>query len=224
MAENFKFKGKLNGVDYATPDAFVKALKEATANNTVRSIEYSYSSSSETEQSEKPKDYLKQDNHSEIRRELVDPNDTIGRVTKIKEIVGNVAELSERVSDTEGNQFNGEDLNNFKDIINTSLQNVAYLISGMNAADRSDFCSRMLPGVEKLYNEADSESKDIQYEEAKYRSELIEDNKAIEEEILQNKKDYDENCQEIEWSENRSEAAGILSGFFYDLFSIVKNH
>jgi hypothetical protein len=221
MAENFKFKGRLNGVDYATPEAFVKALKEATENNAVRSIEYSYSSSSEAKQSDRNPE---KGSNSDSSRDLVDPMDTITRVTKIKEIVGNVAELSERVSDTEGNQFNGEDLNNFEDIVKTSLENVAYLISGMNTADRSDFCSRMLPGVKRLFEEAESEAKDIQYEEAKYRSQLIEDNKEIEEEISQNQKDYDENCQEIEWSENRSTAVGTLSGFFRDLLSLVKNH
>lgn len=222
--QNFKFKGVLNGVEYDDPKKFVEALKKSTAEGNVQSISYQYYSSTEPEKTEQKKQVTDQKDLSEKKACKCGNgtvcNDTIERVTKIKEIIQQVAEFSEEISDSD--TFTDDRLTTIREILHSSIEKIKYLICGMCANDREDFCNKLHDGMKRLYEEADSESRDLIYEEAKYRQELTESNADIEEEIEKLKGEYEENCEEIGWSYNRCSASQDMCNFFSDLVELLE--
>ncbi len=219
--QKFNFEGNLNGVKYTDPNKFVAELKKATAEGNVKSISYQYSSSSSSVNDEK-------ENHdgcdckscscNNQEKERSISRDSLTRVTKIKEIIQNAAEFSDEIFNSDS--FTEDRLNNIRDVLRSSLQKIEYLISGMCRTDRADFCGKLRDGMRRLFEEAESESKDLIYEEAKYRQQLTEDNSSIEEKVEELQKAYDENCEEISWSYNRCEASDELKNFFEEISNL----
>lgn len=219
MQQDFNFAGVLNGVKYTDPQKFMEALKKASAAGEVHSVQYHYTSSSV------PAEDKKTDNEPEEKETRRNArrhcDDTVNRANQIKNIISQVADFSDSVNDTE-KPFTGEQLESMQDILASSIEKIKYLISGMCAEDRAEFCDKMYNGMVRLAAEADSESKDLIYEEAKYRRELTGDNEEIEKEMEDLRKAYDDNLKEIENSSNRCAAAEALANFFNDLARILE--
>lgn len=231
MSEKFNFKAELNGVAYDTPEKFIEDLKKATTEGSVKSLSYQYSSVSEQE----PKNVCgcdanktKQCDENECTKtKKVYSKDTVERVASIDSIIEDVANLSEDISGSR--EFGQNRLYNTRDILRSSLEKIKYLISGMQMEDRRDFCEKFLDGMRHLYEVADSECKDLIYEEAKYRQFLSETNDDIEKKInnLQSEiddlvDDEEDNNIEMEFSANRCAALEDLRDFFGDLVKVLE--
>lgn len=229
MSEKFNFKGELNGVEYDSPEKFINDLKKATTEGSVKSVSYQYSSTSGQEpKAECGCDVKKTPKCSENKcTKTVPSKDTVNRVSSIKSIIEDVANLSEDIS--ESKEFGQNKLTNTRDMLRSSLEKIKYLISGMQTEDRKEFCERCLEGMKHLYDEADSEYRDLIYEEAKYRQILSDENDDLEntidelnKEIEDIRKDQEENNMEIVWSVNRCSASEDLRDFFGDLIQTLE--
>lgn len=227
MSEKFNFKGELNGVEYDSPEKFIEDLKKATAEGSVKSVSYQYSSVSGQE----PKNVCgcNANNTTQCTDDKCTKSskDTVERVSLIKEIIEDVAGISDTISETE--EFGQSKLTSIRDMLRSSLEKIKYLISGMQTEDRKDFCERCLQGMKYLYDVADSEYKDLIYEEAKYRQMISEENDDIEKEIAELEKsidllmkDRDDNDVEMSWSKNRCSASENLRDFFGDLIQTLE--
>lgn len=227
MSEKFNFKGELNGVEYDSPEKFIEDLKKATTEGSVKSVSYQYSSVSGKE----PKNVCgcNANNTTQcIDDKCTKPNkDTVERVSLIKEIIEDVAGISDTISETE--EFGQNKLTSVRDMIGSSLDKIKYIISGMRVEDRKDFCDKFLGGIRHLHDVADSEYKDLIYEEAKYRRMISEENDDIEKEIADLEKSIDslmkdkaDNDLEIVWSKNRCSASEVLRDFFGDLIEVLE--
>lgn len=212
MKQDFDFAGSINGVKYTDPQEFTEALKKATIDGTtLNSVSYHYSSTT---------DSLSDTGSDTEEKECNCCKDTAQRVKTIRDIIQQVADFSEEISYSD--TFTDERLSSIKDTLSSSVEKIKYLISGMQKDDRKDFCSKMLDGMRRLFEEADSECKDLAYEEAKYRQELKEDNDLIQEEIDRLGKDFCENDMGIRHSYNRCKASEDLRNFFGDLVSVLE--
>lgn len=219
MQQDFNFSGILNGVKYTDPQQFMEALKKASEAGEVKSVVYRYSSSTNNDQKQQNED--KKETRQPVQPVRRHSDDTIARVSEIKKIINQVADFSDKIGNT-SEQFTGEQLSSMQDILRSSIEKIKYLINGMGAEDRAEFCEKMHDGLVQLAMEADSESKDLIYEEAKFRKDLTEENEDIEKEIEDLKKDYDDNLKLIEESNNRCTASEDLANFFTDLAALTE--
>ena len=208
----FQFQGELNGKKYTDLEQFTKELKRLTESGELTEMQYSYKSSSQTEEKAPKKPATNKKDISE---------DSKDRVSKIRDLVVGVAKLSEDISDKD--EFATELLESMKDQMTSSFDKIKYLLSGMSAKDRKDFTESLLDEVKKMSVQADSEVKDLIYEEAKYRSGITEENQEIKKDIEDLQKDYDFNLLEMDYSKNRCDAAERFNNFFSDMVHLLED-
>lgn len=208
----FQFQGELNGKKYTDPEQFTKDMKRLTESGELTEMQYSYKSSSQTEEKAPKKPATKKKDISE---------DSKDRVGKIRDLVVGVAKLSEDI--LEKDEFTTELLEIVKDQLTSSFDKIKCLLSGMTTKDRKDFTARLLEGVRKMSAQADSEVKDLIYEEVKYHSELTEENQDIKKDIEDLQKDYEYNLLEMEYSKNRCDAAEQINHFFSEMVWLLED-